>query len=61
MDIVNCLVDSEVEQEKTFKDCSSPLAVLTEKVLDATDMLKKLNDLLELQEKRNRKYKRLCV
>ncbi|XP_033152211.1 uncharacterized protein LOC117135815 isoform X1 [Drosophila mauritiana] len=61
MDIVNCLVDSEVEQEKTVKDCSSPLAVLTEKVFDATDMLKKLNDLLELQEKRNRKYKRLCV
>ncbi|EDX07433.1 GD25505 [Drosophila simulans] len=61
MDIVNCLVDSEVAQEKTLKDCSSPLAVLTEKVFDATDMLKKLNDLLELQEKRNRKYKRLCV
>ncbi|XP_026836542.1 uncharacterized protein LOC6548000 isoform X2 [Drosophila erecta] len=59
MDNVNCLVDPELEQDNSVKDCSSPLAALTEKVFGATGMLKKLNDLLELQEKRNRRYKRL--
>ncbi|EDW92211.2 uncharacterized protein LOC6531708 isoform X1 [Drosophila yakuba] len=59
MDIVNCLVDPELEQDNSLKDCSTPLAALTEKVFGATDQLKKLIDLLELQEKRNRRYKRL--
>jgi len=52
MDIVNQLLDPEMEPDK-----STP--AMSERVLDATDILKKLNDLLELQEKRNRRYKRL--
>ncbi|XP_016929013.2 uncharacterized protein [Drosophila suzukii] len=52
MDIVNQLLDPELEPDK-----STP--AMSERVLDATDILKKLNDLLELQEKRNRRYKRL--
>jgi len=52
MDIVNQLLDPEMDPDK-----STP--VMNERVLSATDMLKKLNDLLELQEKRNRRYKRL--
>ncbi|XP_017078199.1 uncharacterized protein LOC108112618 [Drosophila eugracilis] len=53
MDIANNLVDPEVEQ-------NGPLvSALTEQVLNATDMLKKLNNLLERQEKCNRRYIRL--
>jgi len=52
MDLVNQHLDPEMDLDK-----STP--AMSERVLDATDMLKKLNDLLELQEKRNRRYKRL--
>ncbi|KAH8347883.1 hypothetical protein KR084_002088, partial [Drosophila pseudotakahashii] len=50
MDIANKLVESEGEPNGSL---------LSENVSGATDMLKKLNDLLELQKKRNRRYKRL--
>ncbi|XP_070070206.1 uncharacterized protein [Drosophila takahashii] len=53
MDIASKLVESEWEPDESM------FPALNEKVVSATDMLKKLNDLLELQKKRNRCYKRL--
>ncbi|XP_016988763.1 uncharacterized protein LOC108051248 isoform X2 [Drosophila rhopaloa] len=59
MDIANNLVNPELEQNAPAEDGSPLVSVSSEKVLDATDLLKQLNKLLELQEKRNRQYKRL--
>ncbi|XP_017049417.1 uncharacterized protein LOC108093720 [Drosophila ficusphila] len=59
MDMANNLVDPEWEKDDLLQDCNTLFPLLTEKVLSATDLLKELNDLLELQKKRNRQYKRL--
>ncbi|XP_052839444.1 uncharacterized protein LOC128254402 isoform X2 [Drosophila gunungcola] len=56
MDIAHSLVDPELEQNESGMDRSSLVPALT----SAADLLQKLNDLLELQEKRNRLYKCLA-
>ncbi|KAH8291489.1 hypothetical protein KR054_012199 [Drosophila jambulina] len=58
MDTVNTLVDLETELDESLVGFSSLSPRSTENVLTASAVLKELNDLLDRQDKRNRRYER---
>lgn len=58
MDSVNNFANLDLQEDESLEEFTSSVPELTEKVLDATDVLKQLNELLDLQEKRNRRYQR---